>query len=50
LGRALRAQQKAVPVIGYLNSTSPGPHAPLVAAFCQGLSEAILARADEVLE
>jgi putative ABC transport system substrate-binding protein len=37
--RALRAQQKAMPVVGALNSTSPGPDAPLVAAFGQGLSE-----------
>ena len=37
--RALRAQQKAIPVIGYLDGTSPGPDAPLVAAFRQGLSE-----------
>ena len=37
--RALRAQQKAMPVIGYLDGTSPGPGAPLVAAFRQGLSE-----------
>ena len=36
---AVRAQQKAMPVIGYLSSTSPGPSAPLVAAFHQGLSE-----------
>jgi len=38
--RALCAQQKAMPVIGYLDGTSPGPGAPLVAAFRQGLSEA----------
>jgi putative ABC transport system substrate-binding protein len=37
--RALHAQQKAMPVIGYLASGSPGPFAPLVAAFYQGLSE-----------
>jgi putative ABC transport system substrate-binding protein len=37
---ALRAQQKAMAVVGALNSTSPGPNAPLVAAFRQGLSEA----------
>src|SRR5260370_12148120 len=34
-----RAQQKAMPVIGYLSSGSPGPSAPYVAAFHQGLSE-----------
>ncbi len=37
--RALRAQQKAMPVIGYLSGISPGPSAPFVAAFQQGLSE-----------
>jgi putative ABC transport system substrate-binding protein len=39
-GRALRAQQKAMPVIGFLGSTSPGPFEPLLTAFHQGLSEA----------
>ena len=34
--RPLRAQQKAMPVMGFLNSTSPGPFAPQVAAFHQG--------------
>jgi putative tryptophan/tyrosine transport system substrate-binding protein len=37
--RALRAQQKATPVIGFLASASPGPYAPNLAAFRQGLSE-----------
>jgi putative tryptophan/tyrosine transport system substrate-binding protein len=35
-----RAQQKAMPVIGYLSSGSPGPSAPTLAGFRQGLSEA----------
>jgi putative ABC transport system substrate-binding protein len=39
MASALRAQQKATPVIGLLNSTSPGPNAPFAAAFHQGLSE-----------
>ena len=37
--RAARAQQKALPVVGVLSSGSPGPFAPYVAAFHQGLSE-----------
>jgi len=36
---AARAQQKAMPVIGYLGGTSPGPYAAYVAAFRQGLVE-----------
>jgi putative ABC transport system substrate-binding protein len=36
---ALRAQQKAMPVIGFLGTTSPEPNAPFVAAFHQGLGE-----------
>src|SRR5881227_2547825 len=36
---ALRAQQKTRPVIGFLNSASPGPYAHFVAAFHHGLSE-----------
>jgi putative tryptophan/tyrosine transport system substrate-binding protein len=36
---SLRAQQKAMPVIGYLGSGSPGAAAASVAAFRQGLSE-----------
>jgi len=35
----LRAQQRAMPVIGYLISGSPGPTAPSLAAFRQGLGE-----------
>jgi putative ABC transport system substrate-binding protein len=37
--RGLRAQQKAMPVIGYLGSGAPGAFAPLVAAFHHGLGE-----------
>src|SRR6516165_6136124 len=36
---AARAQQAAMPVVGYLHSGSPSPYAHLVAAFHQGLSE-----------
>jgi len=35
----LRAQQKTLPVIGWLGIASPGPAAPFVAAFRQGLNE-----------
>jgi len=35
----LRAQQKAMPVIGYLNGTTPAANAQSLAAFRQGLSE-----------
>jgi putative ABC transport system substrate-binding protein len=37
--RALRAQQKAMPVIGYFHYGLPGLFAPFMAAFHQGLSE-----------
>ena len=37
--RAVQAQQKAMPVIGFLGGTSPGPMGPFTAAFRQGLSE-----------
>jgi putative ABC transport system substrate-binding protein len=36
---ALRAQQKAMPVIGFLSSRTPGDAAAVVAAFHQGLAE-----------
>ena len=36
---AVHAQQKAMPVIGILGPTSPGPFAGFVAAFHQGLSD-----------
>jgi putative tryptophan/tyrosine transport system substrate-binding protein len=39
LPRGLRAQQKSMPVIGFLGIASPGSYAPFVAAFHQGLSE-----------
>jgi putative ABC transport system substrate-binding protein len=38
--RPLRAQQKATPMIGYLNGTSPAANAELLAAFRKGLNEA----------
>jgi hypothetical protein len=39
-GRALLAQQKSMPVICFLGVVSPGPYAPYVVAFHEGLSEA----------
>jgi putative ABC transport system substrate-binding protein len=37
---AARAQQPAIPVIGFLSAVSPGPFAQRIAAFHQGLNEA----------
>jgi len=36
---AARAQQPAMPVVGFLSISSPGPHAPFVAKFKEGLRE-----------
>jgi putative tryptophan/tyrosine transport system substrate-binding protein len=37
---AARAQQLAMPAIGYLHSASPGPYSSMIAAFQHGLAEA----------
>jgi putative ABC transport system substrate-binding protein len=36
---AARAQQQAMPVVGYLSAHLPGPSAPLTGAFRQGLKD-----------
>jgi putative ABC transport system substrate-binding protein len=36
---AARGQQKAIPVVGYLDGGSPGPNAPFVGAFREGLGK-----------
>src|SRR6516162_4987688 len=36
---AVRAQQPAIPVVGFLGSTPAGPYAAIVAAVRQGLKE-----------
>ena len=45
---ASRAQQRAIPVIGFLGSTSPEAYASRVAAFRQGLNEAGYAEGRDV--
>jgi hypothetical protein len=42
---AARAQQPAMPVVGYIDSPSPGPYVAFVATFRQGLKEAATSRA-----
>jgi putative ABC transport system substrate-binding protein len=37
---AARAQQTAMPVIGFLHGATPEGYAPMMAAFCKSLSEA----------
>jgi putative ABC transport system substrate-binding protein len=39
-GRPLRAQQRTMPVIGFLGVAFPGPYTPYVVAFREGLREA----------
>jgi putative ABC transport system substrate-binding protein len=39
-GRAVRAQQKQMPVVGYLQSAAPGRSAPYLAELRRGLSKA----------
>src|SRR5436305_11320332 len=46
---AVRAQQKAMPVIGCLSTASPGTVGPIWAAFSQGLREAGYAEGQNVI-
>ena len=41
----LRAEQKPMPVIGYLSGVSPGDSAPALAAFRQGWAKRVMPRA-----
>jgi len=46
---AVLGQQSAIPVIGFLHPASPGPYAPFVAGFRQGLAESGYSEGQNVL-